>query len=250
MTSLYIPASGRTAGGTLPAFDSRRRSLAQSDIPPLNVDFYFDLICPWCLIGKKHLEAALAIFRGVPGNPLVQVHWHSVRLLPDTPLEGRDFEAFYLQRLGGVEPMRVRQAQVAKAARSAGIELQMNRIRRLPNTLLAHRLLAYGKEQLSVEMLEALLDAMFAAYFQEGVDLGDEASLSMVCSCVGLDPAAWKAWMDARPAGLELATSVPLFVFNQSIALSGAQPAERLLEAMAEALAATSDSRHEEARHR
>ena len=69
----------------------------------LDIDFHLDLVCPWCLIGKRQLERALAVFTSVPGNPPVQVHWRSVQLFPDLPVEGVDFEAFYRQRLGSVE---------------------------------------------------------------------------------------------------------------------------------------------------
>jgi predicted DsbA family dithiol-disulfide isomerase len=207
--------------------------------PALDIDVYLDLICPWCLIGKKHLERALAIFTSVPGNPPVQVHWRSVQLIPDLPPEGVDFEAFYRDRLGSVERMHARQAQVRAAARNAGTEVHFDRIRRFPNTLLAHRLLAYGKEQLSSVQLDALLDALLAAYFQQGEDLGDEATLARIGHRHGLDHTAWKAWMTTHRPELERSTSVPFFVFNRRISLAGAQPADALLEAMDEALAAT-----------
>ncbi|MDM0116969.1 DsbA family oxidoreductase [Variovorax sp. J22R133] len=207
--------------------------------PTLHIDVYLDLICPWCLIGKKNLERALAKFTSVPGHPSVQVHWRSVQLIPDLPTDGVDFEAFYQQRLGSVERMRARQAQVRAAAGQAGTEVRFDRIRRFPNTLLAHRMLAYAKEQLSSAQLDALLDALLVGYFQQGADIGDEATLSDIGSRHGLDHAAWKTWMAARPPKLERAISVPLFVFNRGMSLSGAQPADVLLEAMGDALAAT-----------
>ena len=148
----------------------------------LVVDVYFDLVCPWCLIGKRQLERALAMFTRVPGNPPVQVSWRSVQLFPDLPLDGVDFEAFYEQRLGSVEAVRARQALVRAAARRAGTEVHFDRIRRFPNTLLAHQMLAFGKEQLSPEMLDALLEALLAGYFQQGADLGDEDTLLTIGS--------------------------------------------------------------------
>jgi len=209
----------------------------QATPPAIEVEVYLDLICPWCLIGKKNLERARDIFTSVPGHPPVIVHWRSVQLLPDVPLEGVDFEAFYRQRLGSVERMRARQAQIRAAARQAGTEVHYERIRRFPNTQLAHRMLAYARKQLPAERLDALLDALLTGYFQQGADLGDESTLSTIGSRHGLDHAAWKAWMASHPPELEQATSVPLFVFNQEISISGAQPVEVMLEAMGEALA-------------
>ncbi|WP_213959893.1 DsbA family oxidoreductase [Variovorax sp. dw_954] len=208
----------------------------------IDLDVYLDLICPWCLIGKKNLERALAIFTGVPGNPAVRVHWRSVQLIQGLPVDGVDFEAFYTRRLGSVERVRARQAQVRAAARHAGTDVHFERIRRFPNTLLAHRLLAYGQAQLSPEKLDALLDALLLGYFQQGADIGNEGTLSDIAGRHGLDAPAWKAWMTTNPAQLEQADGVPLFVFNQRISLSGAQPVEALLEAMDEAVAATSVS--------
>ncbi|MEJ8852554.1 DsbA family oxidoreductase [Variovorax rhizosphaerae] len=210
----------------------------QSTLPPIEIDVYLDLICPWCLIGKKYLEQARAIFTSVPGNPPVHVNWRSVQLLPDVPPQGLAFDAFYRQRLGGVERMRARQAQVLAAARQAGTEVNYERIRRMPHTQLAHGLLAYARKQLPPEGTDALLDALLTSYFQQGADLGDEATLSTIGSRHGLDPAAWRAWMATHTPELEPATSVPFFVFNREISLSGAQRVDVMLEAMDEALAA------------
>ncbi|MEJ8852648.1 DsbA family oxidoreductase [Variovorax rhizosphaerae] len=210
----------------------------KTTLSPIEIDVYLDLICPWCLIGKKYLEQARAIFTSVPGHPPVQVHWRSVQLLPDVPPEGLDFEAFYRQRLGGVMRMHDRQAQVQAAARQAGTEVHFDRIRRLPNTRLAHGMLAYARKQLPPERTDALLDALLTGYFQQGADLGDEATLSVIGHRHGLDPAAWKAWMATHTPKLEPATSVPLFVFNRELSLSGAHRVDVMLEAMGQALAA------------
>lgn len=206
----------------------------------LDIDIYLDLVCPWCLIGKKQLEQAVAAYTRIPGNPPVQVNWRSVQLFPDLPEEGVDFQAFYRQRLGSVEAVHARQAQVRAAARRAGTEIHFDRIRRFPNTLLAHQMLACGKEQLSPEMLDALLDALLAGYFQQGADLGDEDTLLAIGSRHGLEPSAWKAWMTVgrRPPELARVPSVPLLAFNRKFSLSGAQPVDVLLEAMNEARAA------------
>ncbi|MDM0000623.1 DsbA family oxidoreductase [Variovorax sp. J22P240] len=210
----------------------------------LHIDFYLDLVCPWCLIGKRQLDRAVAEFTNVPGNPAVQVHWRSVQLFPDLPVEGLDFEAFYRQRLGSIDAVHARQAQVRAAARRAGTEVHFERIRRFPNTRLAHQMLAYGTEKLSPEMLNALLDALLEGYFQQGADLGDEDSLLAIGSRHEIDPAAWRAWLDHEHRFPEQnrVSSVPLLVFNRQISLRGAQPQGVLLEAMGEACEAAAAS--------
>ena len=114
--------------------------------PPttVQVDVYFDLICPWCLIGKRQLDAALARWRAEHAGADVHVRWHSVRLIDGVPPEGWDFAAFYERRLGSPEAVQARQAQVRAAARQAGAEIDFSRIRVFPDTGPAHQLLALG----------------------------------------------------------------------------------------------------------
>jgi predicted DsbA family dithiol-disulfide isomerase len=211
----------------------------------LDIDVYFDLVCPWCLIGKRHLASALAEFASVPGNPPVQVHWHSVQLFPDLPPDGLDYRAFYAQRLGSVEAVQVRQAQVRAAASSAGTEVHFDRIRRFPNTQLAHQMLAFGKAHLSPEMLDALLEALLAGYFQNGADIGDPDALLAIGSRHGVAAAPWHAWLAAgRTLPSPRVPSVPFLVFDHAISLAGAQPVNVMLEAMREALAAEGTPTH------
>lgn len=106
----------------------------------LHIDVYVDLICPWCLIGKRYLDQALQLFQQITPTVPVAVVWHSVQLLPDVPAQGWDFNAFYLQRLGGEQALGQRQAQVNAAASRAGFQIDFSKIPRMPNTLQAHQL--------------------------------------------------------------------------------------------------------------
>jgi hypothetical protein len=112
--------------------------------PSVRIDVYVELICPWCLIGKRHLERALAQLATASDRELrVDLQWHTVQLIPQVPREGWPFAEFYARRLGSPEAVRQRQAQVRTAAAQAGVEIDFARIQRFPNTTLSHRLLAF-----------------------------------------------------------------------------------------------------------
>jgi len=203
----------------------------------LDIDVYFDLICPWCLIGKRQLEKAIELWAKVSGRPAATIRWHSVQLIPDVPAQGLDFVAFYLQRLGSAAAVAARQAQVRNAASEAGVDVHFERIQRFPNTLHAHQMLAYASRLLAADKLHALVDALMCGYFQRGADLGNLDELLSTGQQYGLDPGAARAWIahgQGIPESVQV-PGVPFFVFNQRLSLSGAQPAERLLQAMQEA---------------
>jgi len=199
----------------------------------VQIDVYFDLICPWCWIGKRHFEMARARLTKLIPDLHIDVRWHSVQLIPHVPPQGWSFQAFYEQRLGGPEAVRTRQAQVRAAAAGAGLTVHFERIKTFPNTWLAHRLLALAAQQLTPQALHALQDALFEAYFVQGRDLGDSTTLNAMAETHGVDlsnaeqvdvPSVWGANSGAP--------GVPYFVFNQQTALSGAQAPEVLLSAM------------------
>jgi predicted DsbA family dithiol-disulfide isomerase len=198
----------------------------------VQVDVYFDLICPWCWIGKTHLDTARRQLGERQPDVQVQVRWHSVQLIPQTPPQGWPYQAFYEHRLGGPDALRARRAQVQAAATRAGLTIHHERIAVFPNTWRAHRLLAFTAQQ-HPERHETLLDALFEAYFVQGLDLGDECVLTSVAQAHGVDGSAIDAFdappVWALPGG---ASGVPLFVFNQGEAVSGAQPPDVLLAAM------------------
>lgn len=207
---------------------------------PLGIDVYFDLICPWCLIGKRYLDQALLQFRQAAPDSAVDLRWHSVQLLPDTPVDGWDFNAFYLKRLGNAEGLRQRQAQVNAAAGRAGFQIDFSRIPFMPNTLQAHQLLNFASTRLPAEDFTVLLERLFAAHFHESKNLGERATLLGIAWHMGLSPVALQAWLDSG-AGRPLARDVPgvpFFVFNRQLALSGAQPPDVLLDAIWQVIAA------------
>jgi len=214
----------------------------------LAIDVHFDLICPWCLIGKRHLRTAIEQFRGLHPDVEITVAWRSHQLLPDIPAAGIPYQVFYERRLGGPAAVAARRAQVQAAARAAGIELAFERIALMPNTQLAHRLIDCAGEFGGPEQVAYLIERLFAAYFMEGRNIGALPILLAIAAEVGFPAAAIEACLATPGAGnrfrARLASDagisgVPFFVFNNRLAVSGAQPPASLLAAMKQALLPT-----------
>ncbi len=189
----------------------------------LSVEVWFDLICPWCLIGKRQLEQALAEFRRLRPACQVVVHWRSQQLLTDIPPQGLPFREFYLRRLGGAGAVAARQAQVRAAASRVGISLDFSTMAVMPNTRAAHALIADAQAQRDAATVDALIEDLFAAHFMRGMNLNDGQLLDALAQRHVI--ARSHAVATLEPGG----TGVPLFVVNRVQALSGAQPPERLL---------------------
>lgn len=207
----------------------------------LSIDVFFDFICPWCLIGQRQLQQALAQLRVEQPQVEVSLRWRGVQLLPDMARTGQPFEAFYRKRLGSDEAVRLRQAQVRAAAEAVGVTIDFSRISRMPNTADAHRLLQRAVALGKPEQVDALLGQLFAAYFEQGKDLGDPITLMQIAQVCGLSPAQVADCLrgDASPfvtADDGATNGVPCFRINE-LQVVGAQPAEVLLAAMREALA-------------
>jgi len=194
----------------------------------VRLDILADPICPWCLIGKRLLENALATR---PDHPFV-IAWHPFQLNPEMPAGGMDRRAYLEAKFGGkAEAARV-YAEIDEKARAAGIELNLAAITRTPNTLDAHRLIHWaGIEHRQAAVVEALFDA----YFLEGRDIGAAETLAGIAAGAGMDGAmvarllASDADADAirardahaRERGV---TGVPTFVVADRHVLVGAQP--------------------------
>ncbi|CAG4883676.1 Putative DsbA family dithiol-disulfide isomerase [Georgfuchsia toluolica] len=208
----------------------------------LTVEVYFDLICPWCLIGSRNLHAALAELRSLEPGIDAEILWHSVPLLPDIPNGGVPYDEFYLRRLGSREAIAARRAQVQATARNAGLAIQFDRIRMMPSTLPGHRLIAAAAaRQLP---LDALIDRLFVAYFLEGQDIGSLEVLTRIGSEYGLDADTVADCYNGR-AGQDFLTTgtarhavngVPFYVINRRFPVSGAVSAAVLLDAARKSL--------------
>ncbi len=216
--------------------------------PTLAIDIVSDVVCPWCYIGKRHVEAALAQFRAAhPATP-VAIRWHPFQLNPDLPPEGNDRKAYLEAKFGGPQRAAEIYARVSAAGRNAGLALNFDGIARQPNTLLAHALIAYAQSVEGGGNADAIVERLFKAYFVDGLFIGDIDVLLAIAKECGLDEAATRAVL-ADPATLEQIahldanvrrqgiSGVPFLIFNQKLALSGAQPPEVMLDAMTKSLA-------------
>ncbi len=210
----------------------------------LSIDIVSDVVCPWCFIGKRRLEGALALYASEhPDAPAPAVAWRPFQLNPGMPAEGMA-RADYVARKFGPRGGAVYD-RVAAMGREVGIDFAFDRITRQPNTLAAHSLIQLAGAQ---GHQDAMAEALFRAYFLDGVDLTSRDNLLEIAASAGLDRAAAAEWLGnteareaaaaedarARENGIE---GVPFFVFNRRLAVSGAQPAEVLLDAMKQATA-------------
>jgi predicted DsbA family dithiol-disulfide isomerase len=219
--------------------------------PPLSIDIISDVVCPWCYVGKRRLEAALAQ-RAVDAAQPVEVRWHAFELNPDIPAGGVDRRSYLEQKFGGPERAKQIYARIKAAGDEVGISFDFDRIVRQPNTVDAHRLIAWAQDT-DLEISDALIERLFRAYFVEGIDIGNIDALARLAADAGFDATAARTWLasDAGRAAIRAeeqrahalgVTGVPFFVFNQRLAVSGAQPAEVLVEAMKQASLAELES--------
>jgi predicted DsbA family dithiol-disulfide isomerase len=205
----------------------------------LTIGIYFDLICPWCFIGKRRLETARDRFAQAQPQIVVESVWYSMQLLPEVPEQGLPFAEFYERRLGSPEAVQQRMQQVALAARTVGLDLDLARIARMPNTARAHDLLRRVATLGEPEMYEALLERLFAAYFQRGEDIGDAATLRALAAEVGVPADRLAVAMpggESQAPAKDAVAGVPYFVFNGRLNLSGAHDPTTLLLAMGQAV--------------
>lgn len=215
----------------------------------LSVEAYFDLICPWCLIGKQHLETAIGQLARERPDIAVNVEWRSYPLIPATPSAGMPYREFYLARLGSPEAVKVRQAQICAAAQEAGLTLALERIETFPSTVLAHRLVRFARQQAGTQAASALIGNLFSRYFLRAQDIGDPHVLRQALEECGIatpgpagDPVQhdldWlPALRDAEDPPLRSGLGVPHFIFNGTHSVSGARPPDTLVAGMRQALA-------------
>jgi predicted DsbA family dithiol-disulfide isomerase len=205
----------------------------------LSIDIVSDVVCPWCFVGKRQIEEAIERYRATHPEITVTTRWHPFQLNPDLPADGVA-RSDYLRAKFGTDNTQGLYARVRGAAQTVGLSLDMESIARQPNTIAAHALLELAAEE---GCQDAMAEALFRAYFQQGRDLTDHEVLRAIAQLGGLsEPAIDRALSDAalhqrvadadrraREAGI---SGVPCFIINRRSAVSGAQGAEVLLEVM------------------
>ncbi len=216
-----------------------------SDTPATagRLEIVSDAICPWCWIGKTHLDRALAIL--AEEGMTFEIGWLPYQLNPDMPAEGVERAAYRAQKFGSVERGAELDAKVAEAGRAAGLTFRHDLMARTPNTVEAHRMIRLAQPG---GRQHALVERLFQAYFQEGEDIGDRAVLARLGGEVGLPTEVLAAFSDGDAARQEVMTEslglsqagingVPSFLLDRHLLFSGAMPGERMAEAFRQAVA-------------
>jgi predicted DsbA family dithiol-disulfide isomerase len=209
------------------------------DAMSLAVDVISDVICPWCYIGKRRLEKAIAA-----SEQAVKVRWLPFQLNPAMPKEGISRREYRTRKFGSLERSQELDARVVAVGKEEGIRFAFDRIERTPNTLDAHRLIGLAERQ---GVQGAVVEALFRAYFTEGWDIGNRQTLLDVVAEAGLVRHGAEALLNsddgleaikdgdalARRFGVD---GVPFFIVNGTLTLSGAQPPDAFLAAFRHAI--------------
>lgn len=215
----------------------------------MQIDVVSDVVCPWCFVGKRRLDAALAGWRQArPGEAPPRVRWLPYFLNPDTPADGEPYRPFLERKFGGAAAVEAVWERVREAGAGAGIAFAFERIEKRANTLAAHRLIHRFQAE-GVGDVQALVEGLFAAQFEQGRDVGDPAVLAEVAAAAGDDYAraasflAGERYAEEVLAGAAQAQAmgiggVPFFIFAGRLGVSGAHPPETLIEAMSQAASA------------
>lgn len=204
----------------------------------IKLDILSDPICPWCYIGKRNLDVALA---QQEFQPFV-IEWHPFQLNPDMPAGGMDRREYLETKFGGAEAAVKVYSRIAEAAEEAGLILNLAGIERTPNTLNAHRLIHWAGIEAKQTKVVTLL---FEAYFEKGMDIGNLDVLADLAEAAGMDKAATQRLLQgdtdledirardahARARGV---TGVPTFIVAQKHAVVGAQPPDLWLNVVEE----------------
>jgi predicted DsbA family dithiol-disulfide isomerase len=201
---------------------------------PLLIEIASDVVCPWCYIGKRRLEKALELLKGEVD---ARIEWLPFQLNPGMPSDGMARAEYRRQKFGSVEKGKMLDARVAQEGAGEGIAFAFDRMQRTPNTIAAHKLIDLAQKQ---GKGNAVVDALFRAYFEEAKDIGDAAVLKEIAERAGVTGGADEKMQEevrekeerVRDLGI---SGVPTFIFNRESGLSGAYPPEQLAEAIREA---------------
>jgi len=205
-----------------------------SDAAPLSIDVVSDVVCPWCYIGKRFLEKAIALKPEIP----VEVRFRPYFLNPWVPREGISREQYLITKFGSVERYNANSQRVIDAAAHAGLVYARDKIERQPNTLDCHRLIRWAGDNAA-----AMKQRLMELYFREGGDLTSRDVLVQAAVDCGLDgdEVRRKLATDADAAEVEAEANsakdagidgVPCFIFGGRLAVQGAQAPEHLAQAI------------------
>lgn len=201
----------------------------------LTIEIYSDVVCPWCYVGKRRLERALS---QVGGD--ITTTWRPFQLNPTMPKEGMDRTAYLEAKFGSLDSFRQLEEHVLAAGASERITFAFEKIARTPNTFAAHRLIWLGERE---GCQDAVVDALFRGYFEEGAEIGSIAMLVQLAEQAGLNREAVERFLQSDEGTAEVKAEeaaghklgirgVPYFVIDGTYAISGAQPVDIFVSAI------------------
>jgi predicted DsbA family dithiol-disulfide isomerase len=213
--------------------------MSLKEVTPLEIDVVSDIVCPWCLVGKRRLEKAIGLRPDIP----IVLRFHPFFLNDWIPRGGITREEYLKRRYGTSGRPQNQPNLAAEAIRAEGLVYDTRKLNRVPNTLDCHRLIHWAGAK-----GPAMKQRLMELYFSEGGDLTNPDTLVKAATDIGLDASAVRQKLasnddvDAMLAAVQAArdigvNSVPFFVFGGVVAVSGAQPPEFLTQAMDEAIA-------------
>ncbi len=207
----------------------------------MEIDIIFDTVCPWCYIGKRRLEKALAMRSHIEVKP----NWRPFLLNPEMPPEGIDRTAYLVKKFGSEARVSRIYGAIGEAGQSVEIDFAFDRIGRTPNSVDSHRLLRFANKQ---GLVDEFVETLFVEFFIHGRDIGDIGVLADIGAANGLDAGELKAYLEsdedirliydenvrAHRLGIN---GVPSFAFNDKFVISGAQEPQVLARMLDAALA-------------
>ena len=210
----------------------------------LVVDMTSDLICPWCFVAKRRLEKAASIL-----GKTIEIRWHPFQLNPEMPVEGLDRRTYRSAKFGSWEKSQRLDAQVSAAGAEVGIRFRHDLMKRTPNTFRGHVLLTAAlKDGLRTQNLVA--ERLFQAYFLNGEDVGDPATLFGIAREFGVTAISRVEDLDSPAFVSEVKTAerkaasagirgVPQISFQGTVVANGAQKEELLADSILRVLGTT-----------
>ena len=196
----------------------------------LKIDIVSDIVCPWCVIGFRNLKTAM---KELQSELKFEIFWKPYELHPEIPQEGYD-KKLYIQQKFGSSDARLAYEEITKVGESVGFEFNFSKTERIPNTFMAHRLL-WKAEQYNLQT--ELSEALFKAYFTDGLDIGSKETLSEISHSVGINKEESITFLESKEGGQEIAGlemnfiersigAVPTYFINDKYIIQGGQEPE------------------------